>query len=201
MNRKIRTYPPVIVAVLVMLALTVAAVASISAEAERQAATQPQEGIQTAIMQAQLVASLAPEDTPEVTLGPEPTYTSAVKSRDWDGEDSRKLLKLAMAEAEGESVEGKALVMLVVLNRVWDDRFPDTIERVILQKNQFSPVAEGGRYWTTEPDAGCYEALEMVLGGWDESQGALYFEGTGKDGWHSQNLELLFEYGGHKFYR
>ena len=27
------------------------------------------------------------------------------------------------------------------------------------------------------------------------------YESGGKDGWHSQNLEFLFECGGHKFYR
>ena len=46
-----------------------------------------------------------------------------------------------MAEAESEDTEGKALVMLVVLNRVWDDEFPDTIEEVIFQKGQFSPIS------------------------------------------------------------
>ncbi len=111
------------------------------------------------------------------------------------------LLKIAMAEAEGESVEGKALVMLVVLNRVWDDAFPNTIGEVIFQKNQFSPVANGGRYWTTEPNEGCYEALKMVRHGWDESQGALYFESCEGDNWHSRNLEYLFREGNHKFYR
>lgn len=128
-----------------------------------------------------------------------------IHSFDWDGEDEEMLAKLAMAEAEGESVEGKALVILVALNRVWSDQFPDSIEAVIFQHYgnvwQFSPVAEGGRYWTTTPDAGCYEALELVMGGWDESQGALYFESTGRDGWHSRNLEFLFEFGGHRFYR
>ena len=131
----------------------------------------------------------------------ETTYQSAIYSRDWDGEDSEILMKIAMAEAEGESVEGKALVMLVVLNRVWSDDFPNTIEEVVFQPRQFSPVAEGGRYWTTEPDDGCREALELVMDGWDESYGALYFESGGKDGWHSQNLEFLYQYGGHKFYR
>ena len=192
MSRKIRIYPPVIVTALVALFFAVMAISSIVSEAEQKATRQQAE--ETAAMQA----------PPAITLAqptPEPTYTSATYSCNRDGEDSRKLLKLAMAEAEGESVEGKALVILVVLNRVWSDQFPDSIEAVIFQKNQFSPVAEGGRYWTTEPDAGCYEALELVMGGWDESQGAFYFESTGKDGWHSQNLEFLFEYGGHRFYR
>lgn len=196
MSRKIRIYPPVIVTALVALIFAVMAISSIVAEAEREAAGQ----------QAPPLITLAqPTETPWPTAEPqptpEPTYTSMIHSYDWDGEDERMLAKIAMAEAEGESVEGKALVILVVLNRVWSDEFPDSIEEVIFQKNQFSPVAEGGRYWTTEPDAGCYEALELVMGGLDESQGAFYFESTGRDGWHSQNLEFLFEFGGHKFYR
>lgn len=196
MSRKIRIYPPVIVTALVALIFAVMAISSIVAEAEREAAGQ----------QAPPLITLAqPTETPWPTAEPqptpEPTYTSMIHSYDWDGEDERMLAKIAMAEAEGESVDGKALVILVVLNRVWSDEFPDSIEEVIFQKNQFSPVAEGGRYWTTEPDAGCYEALELVMGGWDESQGAFYFESTGRDGWHSQNLEFLFEFGGHKFYR
>lgn len=196
MSRKIRIYPPVIVTALVALIFAVMAISSIVAEAEREAAGQ----------QAPPLITLAqPTETPWPTAEPqptpEPTYTSMIHSYDWDGEDERMLAKIAMAEAEGESVEGKALVILVVLNRVWSDEFPDSIEEVIFQKNQFSPVAEGGRYWTTEPDAGCYEALELVMGGWDESQGAFYFESTGRDGWHSQNLEFLFDFGGHKFYR
>lgn len=196
MSRKIRIYPPVIVTALVALIFAVMAISSVVAEAEREAAGQ----------QAPPLITLAqPTETPWPTAEPqptpEPTYTSMIHSYDWDGEDERMLAKIAMAEAEGESVEGKALVILVVLNRVWSDEFPDSIEEVIFQKNQFSPVAEGGRYWTTEPDAGCYEALELVMGGWDESQGAFYFESTVRDGWHSQNLEFLFEFGGHKFYR
>ena len=200
MSRKIRIYPPVIVTALVALIFAVMAISSIVAEAEREAAGQ----------QAPPLITLAqPTETPWPTAEPqptpEPTYTSMIHSYDWDGEDERMLAKIAMAEAEGESVEGKALVILVVLNRAWSDEFPDSIEEVIFQHYgnvwQFSPMAEGGRYWTTEPDAGCYEALELVMGGWDESQGAFYFESTGRDGWHSQNLEFLFEFGGHKFYR
>ena len=123
------------------------------------------------------------------------------KPIDFSGEESEMLLKIAMAEAEGESVEGKALVMLVVLNRVASKDFPDTVQEVIFQENQFSTVAEGGRYYTTEPNAECYEALEMIAAGWDESMGALYFESCVGESWQSRNLELLFECGNHRFYR
>lgn len=148
-----------------------------------------------------LSASNRPEATPEAEANPEPTYESMIASRDWDAEDAERLMQIAMAEAEGESTAGKALVMLVVLNRVWSDEFPDTIEEVIFQPGQFSVTEEGGRYYTTEPDEGCREALYLVNMGWDESQGALYFESCKSDSWHSRNLEYLFQEGNHRFYR
>lgn len=127
-------------------------------------------------------------------------------SMDSDVEDAYLLEKIAMAEAESEDVEGKALVMLVVLNRVRSDSFPDTVKEVIYQKAgngswQFSPLQEGGRWYSTEPDQECKEALELIQEEkWDESQGALYFESAGNSEWHRKNLEFLFQYGGHYFY-
>lgn len=162
---------------------------------EVQAAATPQVEV--------LAASNRPEATPEAEATPEPTptYESMIASRDWDADDAERLMQIAMAEAEGESTAGKALVMLVVLNRVWSDEFPDTIEEVIFQPGQFSVTEEGGRYYTTEPDEGCREALYLVNMGWDESQGALYFESCKSDSWHSRNLEYLFQEGNHRFYR
>lgn len=58
-----------------------------------------------------------------------------------DAYDSYLLAKIAMAEAGNQDTEGKALVMLVVLNRAWgDNEFPDTVEDVIYDDGQFSPV-------------------------------------------------------------
>ncbi len=53
------------------------------------------------------------------------------ESRNLDTTEKIMLLKLAMAEAEGESTEGKALVIRVVLNRVQSEDFPGTVEEVI----------------------------------------------------------------------
>lgn len=47
-----------------------------------------------------------------------PILTVNEISMDWDSEESYLLAKIAMAEAEGESIEGKAMVIMVVLNRV-----------------------------------------------------------------------------------
>lgn len=120
---------------------------------------------------------------------------------DFDASDAYLLEKIAMAEAESEDTEGKALVMLVVLNRVWNTRFPDTIEAVIMQDGAFTPVSNG-RYDKVEPDADCMKAMELItVEHWDESQGALYFEKASDEStWHSRNLQKLFTHGAHTFY-
>lgn len=195
-SRKIRTYPPIIVSLIAAAIFFAVAVGQISDSTEQRVETR------TAKIHSTPKDVQAAPMSLEIALPAEETGSeSLIASRDWDAEESYMLMKIAMAEAEGESVEGKALVMLVVLNRVWSDGFPDTIEEVIFEPGQFSPVREGGRYFTTEPNDECHEALEMVMKGWDESHGALYFESCENSSWHSENLEFLFQVGNHKFYR
>lgn len=137
----------------------------------------------------------------EWKLYQEQTRTGLIHSMDFDASDAYLLEKIAMAEAESEDTEGKALVMLVVLNRVWDARFPDTIEEVIMQDGAFTPVSNG-RYDKVEPDADCMKAMELItVGHWDKSQGALYVEKASDEStWHSRNLQKLFTHGAHTFY-
>lgn len=155
-------------------------------------------------------AAPMPTITPQPTTEPQFEPDLSKPSLDWGVEDSYLLTKIAMAEAEGEGVEGKAMVIMVVLNRVWAEGFPDSIKDVIFDYNeqkdiyQFSPVMPGGRWWTTEPDEECYEALRIIMvKKWDESEGALYFEATynGEDTWHSENLEYIKTVGNHNFYK
>lgn len=84
----------------------------------------------------------------------------------------------------------------------WDaDDFPDTIEGVIAEDTQFAAY-ENGRYDRVEPDADCYQALEMVqVEHWNESRGATYFERTTDETtWHNTTLKKLFTHGNHTFY-
>ena len=107
------------------------------------------------------------------TETPVPTTTAAIGSLDWDADDSYRLAKIAMAEAEG----------------------------VITEDTQFAAY-ENGRYDRVEPDADCYRALEMVqVEHWDESRGATYFERTTDETtWHNTTLKKLFTHGNHTFY-
>ena len=81
--------------------------------------------------------------------------------QNWIRKDSDILLRIAMAEAEGEGTEGKALVMNVILNRVESEEFPDSIEAVVFQPGQFESVLDDGRYWDVEPDAECYNEASV----------------------------------------
>lgn len=125
-----------------------------------------------------------------------------------DEENLEALLRIVEAEAGGEDLEGKLLVANVVLNRVEDEQFPDTVKEVVFQKengvSQFSPVGNG-RYYRVEISRETKEAVEKALTGEDISQGALYFAArkyADKDRmkWFDDNLCYLFKHGGHEFY-
>ena len=133
----------------------------------------------------------------EVDYYPEFTY-----SKDWSAKESYLLARIAMAEAEGCNTQTKTLIIMCVLNRVWSDEFPDTIEEVIFQENQFSPI-DNGRWDRVEPNEDCYEAVKVVMEAkYDYSGGATYFEScSDEDNWHSRNLEFLYESEGIRFYK
>ena len=136
----------------------------------------------------------------------ESEYPDFKYSKDWNSKDCYLLAKIAMAEAEGCDIKTKEMVILVVLNRVWSEEFPDTVEEVIFQEvngvHQFTPVADG-RWNKVEPNEECWEALNVVMKSqYDFSEGALYFESCkDKDNWHSRNLELVYEHKGMRFYK
>ncbi|WP_419726032.1 cell wall hydrolase [Terrisporobacter petrolearius] len=83
------------------------------------------------------------------------------------------LSKLVAGEARGESYEGQVAVAAVVINRVKDSRFPDSLEGVIYQKNAFSVVKNGTLY--AEPTSSTYRAAQEALYGSDPTNDAIYF--------------------------
>lgn len=58
-------------------------------------------------------------------------------------EEYELLLKLIYSEANVETYECQKKVVYVVLNRLYDSEFPDTIYDVVYQKNQFQPTRNG----------------------------------------------------------
>jgi len=75
------------------------------------------------------------------------------------------LTRIVYHEARGESELGKRAVAEVVLNRVRNERFPNTIYNVLNAPNQFVPVAELSSMSIYEQESyqSCRDAVEIVL--------------------------------------
>lgn len=118
------------------------------------------------------------------------------------------LQRIVEAEATGEDLKGKILVANVIINRVNDAAFPDSVEDVVFQKTggtyQFSPISDK-RYYSVNVSDETKEAVQRVLQGEDYSQGALYFSARKRASasnmrWFDTNLKWLFQYGNHEFF-
>jgi len=83
------------------------------------------------------------------------------------------LAKFIMAEAGDQSYEVQLAVGAVVLNRVKDDRFPNTLAGVIFQEGAFKSVVAGSM--NIKPDESAVKAAKQVLGGQDPTEGCLYY--------------------------
>lgn len=87
------------------------------------------------------------------------------------------LARLITAEADGEPYKAKVGVGAVVMNRVKDQRFPNSIGGVIYQKDsnyyQFTPVENG---WINRPASkDAKNAAYDAIHGSDPTNGALYY--------------------------
>lgn len=119
------------------------------------------------------------------------------------------LYRIVEAEATGEDIYGKILVANVILNRVNNKNFPNTVEKVVFQKSgntyQFSPTKDG-RYWSVKISKETIEAVSRALEGEDYSNGAVYFfarklTSKNKACWFDNSLRKVVKYGCHEFYK
>lgn len=131
-----------------------------------------------------------------------------VKDNHMPVEDYDALLRIVEAEATGGDMKSKILVANVVLNRVNNSHFPDSIYDVVWERvngdPQFSPTADGRIDSVTISDE-TIEAVDRALNGEDYSEGALYFIARSSAdqinvNWFDTKLQKLFVYGGHEFF-
>lgn len=164
-------------------------------------AATPTEAVSTVPASSPVVETTLPPEPATVPTTPETTEaTLAEPVVMLTEEEKTMLLKIGMAELGGdECTECIALVMCTVLNRVDAKGFGSSVRSVLMAPEQFTPVSDGS-YASAEPNQRCYDALEMVIHGWDESQGALYYEFCEGESWHSKNLNLLFQHCRTRFY-
>ena len=111
------------------------------------------------------------------------------------------LSRVIYAESGNQPLEGMMAVGNVVLNRVANPAYPDTIQGVLAQKNQFSTYKQG-RLANRNPNEASVLAAKLVLDGGEveETEGALYFDSCAGS-WASRNKQCIAVIGNHKFYR
>ena len=83
------------------------------------------------------------------------------------------MARIVYGESRGEPFEGQVAVAAVVLNRLFSDEFPSTIEGVIYQNLAFTAVADG--QYNLTPNAQAYQAVRIALEGYDPTYGATYY--------------------------
>lgn len=83
------------------------------------------------------------------------------------------MAKVVFAESNLEPYDGKVGVAAVILNRLRDSSFPNTINGVIMQKWAFSCVKNGKISAT--PNNACYRAVYDALRGKDPTNNAVFF--------------------------
>ena len=99
--------------------------------------------------------------------------SSSNSSTSISNSDLNLLSRLVYAESRGEPYTGQVAVASVVLNRVKNSSFPNSIAGVIYQSGAFSVVNDGQINLT--PNSTAKKAAQDALNGWDPSYGAIYY--------------------------
>lgn len=129
--------------------------------------------------------------------GAEPYLASGDET--YDGDTMYWLSRIINAESGNQSMEGKIAVGNVVMNRVHNPRFPDNIEDVLFQKNQFTPAISGSIY--REPNWESVVAAKLVLDGAQVTPDALFFNAAGLRSYASRTKTYVTTIGNHAFYK
>ena len=118
-------------------------------------------------------------------------------------EDLYWLARVISAESRGEPLLGQIAVGNVVLNRVKESQFPDTIKGVVFDRKngvQFEPTANGTIY--NEPTQTSVLAAKLCLEGADVVGDCLYFFAPelSQGKWIVNNRKYYTTIGCHRFY-
>lgn len=114
--------------------------------------------------------------------------------QDFEADELDLMFKTVEAETNGGDFQSKVNVANVIFNRLKDDKFPDSLNEVLRQENQFTKPKE-------EIDEDTILAVECAYVK-DFTDGALWFNASGSKSWASRNKKYLFtDEAGHEFYR
>ena len=89
--------------------------------------------------------------------------------------DIQLMARSINGEARGEPFEGQVAVGAVILNRVKDSRFPNSISGVIYQPGAFTAVSDGQINAAISEGSTVYKAAQDAMNGWDPTGGCVYY--------------------------
>lgn len=117
----------------------------------------------------------------------------------YNDEDLIKMFRVVEAEVSGHGFDEKCNVASVILNRVNDGRFGDSLGDILVA-SQFATISDG-RYKKVEVSDETIAACEFVFQFGDTTNGALFFE-AGYSNIHDSYAKYIFtDDATHKFYK
>lgn len=108
----------------------------------------------------------------EVTL-PKGIKKASNTPSGFSNNEIRLIANAVHGEARGEPYVGQVAVAAVILNRLENAAFPDTVSGVIFEPRAFTAVADG-QIWL-EPNEKSRKAVIDAMNGWDPTGGAIYY--------------------------
>lgn len=116
--------------------------------------------------------------------------------------DIQLMARAINGEARGEPYEGQVAVGAVILNRVKDSKFPNSISGVIYQPGAFTAVSDGQINQPIKEGSTVYKAAQDAKNGWDPTGGCIYYfnpqTATNKWIWSRPHVKTI---GKHRFCR
>ena len=127
-----------------------------------------------------------------------------VKYKVLDAQELLNFMRLVESEATSGRLDQKLNVAHVILNRVSSESFPNTINKVIFQDGQFSPISNK-RFYSIKVSDDTAKAVTMALGG-ENRHSSLYFmvrrwSGENNVKWFDRQLTFTFNDGLHEYFK
>jgi len=101
------------------------------------------------------------------------TRAASYGGKSLSANDLKLLANAVYGEARGEPHVGQVAIAAVIMNRIDNPNFPNTVPGVIFQPGAFTAVADG-QIWLT-PNENARKAVREALNGADPSTGAIYY--------------------------
>ncbi|MDB4866182.1 MAG: LysM peptidoglycan-binding protein [Cohnella sp.] len=135
---------------------------------------------------------------PSPTPSPKVAAAKPAAAADVNQADLNLLAKLVQVEAGYEPYEGKLAVASVVMNRVHDCSYPNTVKGVIYEPYQFPP-AKNGLLAKATASKECMKAAKAALSGVNNVPGAVYFFNPKVDPVKLNKVKVVAKIGNHVF--